>query len=172
MKKALFTTLLIVLCNSVLAESYIARVISIADGDTVTVLDADNRQHKIRLVGIDAPEKHQPFGNVSRMNLGKLVHRRTVTIETNKRDKYKRELGKLVLDGKDINLEQVRAGYAWHYKKYMRDQSAVDRENYARSEEEARTSRLGLWRDENPEPPWDFRHQSRATSSTTSPNVR
>ena len=171
MKTVLLTTLLIVLCNSVIAESYIARVVSIADGDTVTVLDADNRQHKIRLVGIDAPEKNQPFGNVSRMHLGKLVHQRTVTVETNKLDKYKRELGKLILDGKDINLEQVRAGYAWHYKKYMRDQSAIDRENYAQAEDEARENRLGLWRDENPEPPWDFRHQNRATSTATSTQV-
>jgi endonuclease YncB( thermonuclease family) len=172
MKTALLTTLLIVLCNSVFAESYTARVVSIADGDTVTVLDAENRQHKIRLVGIDAPEKHQPYGNVSRKHLGKLVHQRTVTIETNKLDKYKRELGKIILDGKDINLEQVRAGYAWHYKNYMGDQSTVDRESYAQAEDEARINQLGLWRDENPEPPWDFRHQSRATSSTTSPHVR
>ncbi len=162
MKKALLTTLLIVLCNSVIAESYTARVVSIADGDTVTVLDAENQQHKIRLVGIDAPEKRQPFGNVSRMHLGKLVHLRTVTIETNKRDRYQRELGKVILDGKDINLEQVRAGYAWHYKQYMREQSAADKENYAQAEIYARTNRHGLWRDENPEPPWEFRHQKRA----------
>jgi endonuclease YncB( thermonuclease family) len=106
------------------------------------------------------------------MHLGKLVHQRTVTIETNKRDKYKRELGKLILDGKDINLELVRAGYAWHYKKYMGDQSTVDRESYAQAEDEARINRLGLWRDESPESPWDFRHQNRATSTATSPHVR
>lgn len=87
MKNALLATLVLVICNVAFAESYTARVVSIADGDTVTVLDAENRQHKIRLVGIDAPEKHQPYGNVSRMHLGKLVHQRTVTIETNKRDK-------------------------------------------------------------------------------------
>jgi endonuclease YncB( thermonuclease family) len=172
MKNALLATLVLVICNAAFAESYTARVVSIADGDTVTVLDAENIQHKIRLVGIDAPEKHQPYGNVSRMHLGKLVHQRTVTIDTNMRDKYKRELGKVILDGKDINLEQVRAGYAWHYKKYMREQSTVDRESYAQAEDEARENRLGLWRDENPEPPWDFRHQSRTTSSTPSPNVR
>ena len=172
MKNAFLVTCVLVVCNVAFAETYTARVVSIADGDTVTVLDAENRQHKIRLVGIDAPEKHQPYGNVSRMHLGKLVHQRTVTVETNKRDKYKRELGKVILDGKDINLEQIRAGYAWHYKKFMRDQSAVDRESYAQAEDEARENRLGLWRDENPEPPWDFRHQSRATKTTTSIHVR
>ena len=100
-------------------RTYTARVVSIADGDTVTVLDAENRQHKIRLVGIDAPEKHQPYGNVSRMHLGKLVHQRTVTVETNKRDKYKRELGKVILDGKDINLEPVSYTHLDVYKRQV-----------------------------------------------------
>jgi endonuclease YncB( thermonuclease family) len=131
MKNGLLATLVLVICNVAFAESYTARVVSVTDGDTVKVLDANKRQHKIRLVGIDAPEKHQSFGYVSRMHLGMLVFWRTVTVETNNRDKYKRELGKLILDDKDINLEQVRAGYAWHYKKYMREQSTVDRENYA-----------------------------------------
>jgi endonuclease YncB( thermonuclease family) len=172
MKNALLATLVLAICNVAFAKSYTARVVSIADGDTLTVLDAENRQRKIRLVGIDAPEKHHPYGNVFQMNLGKLVHQRTVKIETNMRDKHKRELGKLALDGNDINLEQVRAGYAWHFKKYMREQSSVDRENYTQLEDEARNNRLGLWRDENPEPPWDFRHQKHATTTTTSTHVR
>lgn len=172
MNKAILLALLVLFGHAAIAENYMGQVVSIADGDTVTVLDADNRRHKIRLVGIDAPEKHQPFGTVSRLHLGMLIFLRTVTVETKKRDKYKRELAKLTVDDRDINLEQVRAGYAWHFKKYMRDQSAIDRENYAQAEDEARTSGLGLWRDENPEPPWEFRHQKRTTSKTTTTHVR
>jgi endonuclease YncB( thermonuclease family) len=94
------------------------RVVKIADGDTLTVLDRSNRQHKIRLVGIDAPERKQPFHTKSRQNLADLVFGKEVAVEWHKRDRYKRILGKVVLDGQDVNLAQIRAGLAWHYKQY------------------------------------------------------
>jgi hypothetical protein len=87
-------------------------------GDTVTVLDADHRQHKIRLAGIDAPEKAQPFGQRSKENLPRLVFGREVVVEVGKTDRYRREVGKISIDGIDANLEQVKAGLAWHYKAY------------------------------------------------------
>lgn len=134
------------------------RVVGVADGDTITVLDATNTQHKIRLSGIDAPEKKQPYGMRSKQSLSDLVFDKLVTVETDKRDKYKREVGKVLVGGLDANLEQVQRGFAWHYKAYEREQSPNDRKLYAAAENEAKATRRGLWADAVPMPPWDFRH--------------
>ena len=107
-------------------------VVGVADGDTITVLDADKVQHKVRLTGIDAPEKKQPFGNRSKQSLSDMVFNKIVTVETDKRDRYGRELGKVLAGGKDVNLEQVHAGMAWHYKAYERTQPANDRQSLCR----------------------------------------
>ena len=106
-------------------------MVSVADGDTVTILDDTNTQHKIRLSGIDAPEEKQPFGQRSKQSLSDLVFAKGVTVETNKRDKYKRNVGKVLVDGVDANLVQVQRGFAWHYKAYEREQPAIDRKVYA-----------------------------------------
>jgi endonuclease YncB( thermonuclease family) len=133
------------------------KVVSVHDGDTITLLDATQRQHKIRLAGIDAPELSQAFGRVSRQHLADQVAGRTVVIEWTKRDKYQRLVGKVLLDGRDINITLIEAGLAWHYKKYATEQSPEDRQRYARAEERARTTRLGLWQDSHPVPPWAYR---------------
>jgi endonuclease YncB( thermonuclease family) len=144
------------------AATITGRVVAVADGDTVKVLDASNTQHKIRLAGIDAPEKKQAFGMRSKQSLSELVFDKQVAVETDKRDKYGREVGKILLPtGQDVNLEQVTRGLAWHYKQYEREQSANDRKLYDFAEKEARTSRRGLWVDADPMPPWDFRHKGK-----------
>ena len=94
----------VLLATGVLANSITGRVVGIADGDTLTVLDASKRQHKVRLRGIDAPEKAQPFGNVSRQHLAKLVFAQVVTVDVSKKDRYKRALGTVYIDGVDANL--------------------------------------------------------------------
>lgn len=134
------------------------RVVGISDGDTVTVLDANKVEHKIRLAGIDAPEKSQPFGSQSKQHLSDLVFGKVVAVDWTKTDKYGRIVGKVMIGGKDANLNQVQAGMAWHYKAYEKEQSPTDRVEYAQAEANARTQRVGLWRDTNPTPPWDFRH--------------
>ncbi len=133
------------------------KVVSVHDGDTITVLDATKRQHKIRLAGIDAPELSQAFGRVSRQHLADQVAGRTVVIEWTKRDKYQRLVGKVLLNSRDINVTQIEAGLAWHYKKYATEQSPEDRQRYARAEEQARVGRLGLWQDGRSLPPWEYR---------------
>lgn len=143
------------------AETYTGRVVGIADGDTVTVLDSANTQHKVRLAGIDAPEKKQAFGQVSKQHLSNLVFDKTVTIETTKRDRYQREIGKILVKGRDANLGQIAAGLAWYYKQYAGEQSPDDRQIYAAAEVAAQQGRKGLWQDANPVPPWDFRHQKK-----------
>ena len=129
----------------------------VTDGDTLVVLDATKIQHKICLQGIDAPERGQAFGTKSKEHLSELVAGKTVVVDYNDYDRYQRVLGKVLLSGEDVNLEQVEAGMAWHYKKYQSEQSSTDRVKYADAEREARRLKLGLWRDPNPTPPWEYR---------------
>jgi endonuclease YncB( thermonuclease family) len=135
------------------------RVVAIADGDTITILDRDKHQHKIRFNGIDVPEKGQPSGFRSKENLSRLIYDRNVRAECGKRDRYGREVCK-VMDGSiDVGLEQICAGYAWWYRAYAKEQSAEDRGRYERAEDEARAKKVGLWRDPNPVPPWESRRK-------------
>ncbi|MDE2599064.1 MAG: thermonuclease family protein [Rhodocyclaceae bacterium] len=137
-------------------------VVSISDGDTLTVLDVEHVQHKIRLSGIDAPEKSQPFGQRSKQALAEQVFRKQVTVEWHKQDRYHRTVGRVITaDGADSNLRQIELGMAWHYKQYQREQPPAERERYNQAEETARSQRIGLWQDMNPEPPWEFRHKKR-----------
>lgn len=145
-------------CGLCFAETYSGRVVGIADGDTITVLESGNVQHKIRLAGIDAPEKKQPYGQVSKEHLSALIFDKTVSIETTKLDRYKREIGKVLLGDKDINIEQIKSGLAWHYKKYTKAQPAEDQRTYSVAEEQARAQKVGLWKEPEPVAPWDFRH--------------
>ena len=139
------------------AETFVGRVVGIADGDTITLLDSANGQHKIRLAGIDAPEKAQPFGNVSRQHLARLVFNRGAVAECPKRDRYGRQVCLVRVDGVDVALAQIEAGLAWWYRKYAKEQSAQDRATYAAVEQDAQESRRGLWRDKDPVPPWEWR---------------
>ena len=143
------------------AQTFNGRVVRIADGDTVTVLDSSNTQHRIRLEGIDAPESHQAFGAQSKKSLSVMVFGKEVTVVYHKTDQYGRLVGKITLDGQDVNLEQVRAGMAWHYKEYEREQTASDRELYAKAEDEARAARRGLWQDPDPIEPSAFRKEEK-----------
>lgn len=133
------------------------RVIGISDGDTITLLDGNNQQHKIRLSGIDAPEFRQSFGQASKRNLSKMVFEREVVAVCGKTDKYRRLVCKVMIHGEDANIEQVKAGMAWWYRKYAREQSLSDQDNYAAAEELARSASKGLWNDPNPIAPWEWR---------------
>jgi len=145
------------------SAEYSGKVVGVSDGDTVTILDSTNKQHKVRLSGIDAPEKRQSFGTASKENLSNLVFAKVVTVETSKTDRYGREVGKLLVAGQDANLEQLRSGLAWHYIAYEREQPPAERRLYADTELEAKRLRRGLWHDEKPTPPWEFRKTSRGT---------
>lgn len=135
------------------------KVVGIADGDTVTVLDDLNRQYKVRLAGIDAPEKGQPFGQRSKRALSECAFGKSASVEGYKVDRYGRLVGKVHVNGVDCNLRQVERGLAWHYKQYVREQQEADRIQYDAAEAAARRDRLGLWQDATPIAPWDFRHR-------------
>ncbi len=108
------------------ANSPTGKVIKITDGDTLYVLDANYKEHKIRLAGIDAPERKQAYGLGSRKHLASIVAGQHVTIEYQKRDRYGRIVGKVLLDGIDACLEQVKAEFAWHYKNYQYNRNDDD----------------------------------------------
>src|SRR5574337_2187658 len=136
------------------------RVVGVSDGDTVTVLSATNIQFRVRLMGIDAPEKAQPYGSRAKESLSALVFGQWVTVEGDKLDRYGRMIGRLWVAPPqaschrssicprtlDANLAQVSAGMAWWYRQYAREQMPDDRFRYAQTEEAARAQRAGLWR--------------------------
>lgn len=139
------------------AQTSTGRVTGISDGDTLTLLDTTEVQLKIRLSGIDSPEKGQSFGQYCKKSLSDLVYGRVVQIDWKKLDRYGRIIGTVLVDEQDVNLEQVRRGCGWHYKKYQNDQSIKDRLRYSAAEEFARKEKVGLWADIDPIPPWIWR---------------
>lgn len=150
MKKILLTILLFIGLNSY-AAMLSGKIIHISDGDTVHLLTPDKKTHKIRLNDIDAPESKQAFGNKSKENLKKYIYQKNVVVEYKNKDRYGRILGTIYLNNKDINLQQVKDGYAWVYRQYSK------KSEYYKAEEVARKMRIGLWFDKNPIEPWEFR---------------
>ena len=114
------------------------RVVRIVDGDTLVILDASNTQHKIRLAGIDCPEREQPWGQRAKQALSDYVFNQQVTVEWTKLDRYKRVIGKILDGQQDVNLALVRDGMCWWYRKYAGEQSPVDRTLYEAAEAAAR----------------------------------
>lgn len=156
----LIALLLLVVSVHVHAESITGRVVGVADGDTLTVLDNNKGLTKIRLHQIDAPEKKQDFGQRSKQSLSDLAYGKQVRVEVFDTDKYGRTVGKVWVNGQDVNLEQVKSGMAWVYEKYASEPA------YFAAERTAKSGRVGLWNQPNPTPPWVFRHPDRAATST------
>jgi endonuclease YncB( thermonuclease family) len=143
------------------AATLTGRTVRVTDGDTIVILSEGNVQHKIRLQGIDAPERGQAYGTKSKKHLSEWVAGRFVVVKMDKRDRYGRVIGKVLVGGKEVCLEQVIAGLAWHYKKYQNEQTASDRQQYADAESEARDAKRGLWQDPQAIAPWDYRAAKR-----------
>lgn len=148
-------------CAVAIAAPLEGRVVSVADGDSLTLREPDGRQHRIRLLGIDAPERTQPFGPEARELLSGWVLGRDVTIQYDQRDRHRRILGVVWLEGEDINRRLVHEGAAWHYKQYQSGQTWVDRVRYALAQWRARQDGRGLWAHAEPVPPWAYRREAR-----------
>lgn len=153
----LLIAVLLVSAWSARADTISGRVVGISDGDTITVLEAQRLPRNVRLAGIDAPEMGQPFGQASKANLSRPIFKKVVAVEYTKTDRCGRLIGKVLLDGRDMNLQQVSDGMAWHFKRYQNEQSYDDRQLYATTEQMARAERNGLWKDPRPVPPWEWR---------------
>ena len=159
-----FASVLLLLSFAVFAD-ITGTVVGVADGDTISVLDSSKGLTKIRLHQIDAPEKNQDFGQRSKQSLSDLVYGKQVRIEVADTDKYGRTVGKVWVNGKDANLEQVKRGMAWVYTKYASEPE------YFAAERIAKGSRTGLWSQPNAIPPWVFRHPERAHDAAPEPRV-
>ncbi|EDH8415618.1 nuclease [Salmonella enterica subsp. enterica serovar Enteritidis] len=157
MNNALKVLPLIMLSIPVVAEADITgKIVRVLDGDTVEIL-AGNVATRVRLNGIDAPEKAQPFGQRSRQALTAIVGGNTVLAVGEKRDRYGRLLATLILDGRDINAIQVYSGMAWVY----RYKGLATEPEYLRYERDARTARRGLWSEKEPVEPSIWRQRPR-----------
>lgn len=126
-----------------------AKVVKVSDGDTITVLTQNKESIKVRLYGIDAPETKQDFGKASKQYLSNLIAGRIVEVKSNGQDRYGRVLGTIYLDNADINAKTVEEGYAWAFVKYSKI--------YAAQQSRAMKNKAGLWRQKDPQAPWDFR---------------
>jgi endonuclease YncB( thermonuclease family) len=150
------TTLLFLLATFIAqATALHGKVVHIADGDTLTILTESKEQVKIRLAGIDTPEKAQPFGNKAKQALAALTFQQQALVEVETKDRYGRTVGKVIVNGTDVNAELVRQGMAWVYRKYTNDHKL-----YA-LEVEAKQAKRGLWATDKPIEPWLWRKGKR-----------
>lgn len=138
------------------ADVFSGRVVGVTDGDTLTVLEGQTPR-KVRVAGIDAPEKRQPFGARSKAGLSDCAFGQSAVVEWKKIDRYGRIIGKVFIGDADCGLRQIQAGLAWHYVAYAKDQSREDQLSYAAAESAARDRAKGQWADLNAIPPWDWR---------------
>ena len=140
---------------AIAADTWTGRCIGVIDGDTIRVLRGTGPV-KIRLYGIDCPERYQPFSSRARQFTAGLVLRKTVTGEKVDTDPHGRRVALVFVDGVNVNYELVKAGFAWWYRKH-----APNNREFRRLESEARMERRGLWRDPSPVPPWKWRKSHR-----------
>lgn len=132
-------------------NSFEAKVIGIKDGDTIEIL-LGKQSETLRLEGIDCPEKNQDFGNVAKKFTAQFCYGKTVRIEfKGHKDRYQRKIAKVYVHNKCLNEELLKAGLAWHFKKYSKDP------HLAQLEYSARIAQKGLWQHSNPIAPWEWR---------------
>jgi endonuclease YncB( thermonuclease family) len=137
---------------SAYAQIYEGRVVGVLDGDTLVLLTPQKRQVKVRLAQIDAPEKSQAYGERSKQSLSDLVFGKQVHVEQQDKDRYGRVVGRVHIEGLNVNAEQIRRGMAWVYRKYAHDQVLFA------LEQEVKNAKRGLWSDPHAIPPWEYRH--------------
>ena len=164
MFKLIFSLFLITSCFSkktpVSIPTIEGKVIKIVDGDTYDLLMKNNNTMRIRMRGIDAPERGMPFYRVAKEHLGKICFGKLIHLENLEKDRYGRTIAYSYSDGTELSHEMIKAGMAWHFKKYSSDAVLSDLEIVARK------SKLGLWADENPIPPWENRRLHKKGIST------
>jgi endonuclease YncB( thermonuclease family) len=148
--------------------SLLCLVVAVTDGDTLKARCGEPGRYEqvtVRLAEIDAPEKKQAFGNLSKKALSGLCFQQQATIKPTTRDRYGRTVARVECGGKDASAEQVRLGMAWAFMRYLTDP------DIAMLERVARLQHVGLWADSDPTPPWDWRHQ-RSTSGPRMPSSK
>lgn len=160
--KNLFTLLFILLLNVSFAQVITGKVVRVKDGDTIVVLDSNKEQHTIRVADIDCPEKSQPYGKKAKWFVSDEVFGKIVKVDVTKKDRYGRSIGNVFYDGKNLSVELLKNGYAWHYKKYSKNKF------YQSLEDNARKNKIGLFKDPNAIPPYEYRKGKRKQKKKSS----
>ena len=155
---SLLTLLLPAIGTAATPQTIIGKVVGVHDGDTLTILDDSKTQIKIRLAEIDAPESRQPYGSRSKQELSGLAFGRPAAVQVQDTDRYGRTVGRVTVDGVDVNAEMVRRGAAWVYRKYAKRQFLFT------IEKQARDAKAGLWAlpEADRVPPWEWRKMSKS----------
>lgn len=161
----LILVFLLLLPSISFSKTITGKTISVADGDTITVLNNQNQQTKIRLYGIDTPENGQAFGKKAKKFTSSFVAGKTVRVKIYDTDRYGRSVGVVFVGNTNVNKEIIRAGYAWQYRKYCKASFCSE---WLTLEQMAKIARIGLWRDNNPAPPWEWRKAKRTSNAKTS----
>ncbi len=167
MRITILSLLLLFVSSIVYAGGDIAvkRVKEVSDGDSITILTNNNRTKKLRLYGIDTPEKDQPYGNASKKHLEKLLSSGKVSYSVHEVDTYGRTVADVYVNDEHINLKMIKDGYAWHYEYYKRSSE------FKNAQKNAKANKLGLWKDKNPTPPWEHRKSERAMQGRNDPLI-
>ena len=136
-------------------------VVGISDGDSIRVVDDQKNEERVRLATIDAPENGQDFGQRSKQSLSQMIYKKHVQIVGGTKDQYGRIIGEVYIGELNVNVEQLRRGFAWYYRRHAKQQTASQRKEYSAVEKSARERKAGLWKDKNPTPPWDYRKRNK-----------
>ena len=157
--RRLALSVILVLAANASAATITGRVTAVSDGDSFILVDAQRRSIRVRIQGVDAPERRQGFSYASKQSLSKMIYRRDVVVNVDKADQYGRVVGTVMVEGRDAGLEQIRAGFAWFYTHYANEMPPVVRTVYIAAQREAKSARRGLWSENDPTPPWRFRRE-------------
>jgi micrococcal nuclease len=151
--------LLPLLSSPALSQTITGRVVKVADGDTITILNSHKQKTKIRLYGIDTPESGQAYGIKAKKFTSSLVAGEIVSVKVYDTDRYGRSVGVVFAGSTNVNQEVISNGYAWQYKKYCKASFCRD---WSILEDHAKTARIGLWSEAKPIPPWQYRKDKRS----------
>lgn len=161
----ILTIFLLLIAPTLFADTIAGKVVAVTDGDTVKVLTADKQEVKVRLFGIDAPEKAQDYGQKAKQFTSGLIFGKEVRVEVEATDRYKRSVGLIYLGDMLINAELVKEGFAWVYPQYCKKQPLCG--NMKALEEKARQDKKGLWAMPAPTPPWEWRKDKKKHKTET-----
>jgi micrococcal nuclease len=157
MRSLLFFSLIACCALRTIADDAVeGKVTRIIDGDSILVTDAKSVEYEVQLEGIDAPEPKQDFGKEATEALSKMLKDKSVRITWKSKDNFNRVLAQVYDGEKHINMEMIKSGMAWHFKRYNKEASL------ASAEAEAKKDKKGLWAKESPVPPWDFRKENKS----------
>ena len=161
---------LLLIIAPTLSQALSGKVVSVADGDTITIIDKSKTEHRIRLYGIDTPEKGQPFGNSAKKHTSRLVAGKSVEVTPYDTDKYGRTVGVVSVNGTNVNQSLIESGIAWQYRKYCKETFCP---GWLQLERKTKLSKYGLWAGTDPVPPWEWRKGARNSNySEVSSGVR